>query len=339
MADLVVVDFRNLCKICSFSMLSGQIACQYATEPDEIAHRLAKRLFCIRAEHPDASIVFALDTPPYWRHSYIVNWYNVRGIEPVGYKANRADQSWPFATDRITMDTLYVAVRYKMATALEALVIGDTGLEADDIWGLTVTSTPKTVTIQGISTDSDWQQLCGGNVTVLNPVTNEIMTRKLDMRTKYIAGDRGDNIMGIPKRKANGDIGTKMWGKDGAAKLVATHTPEELEVLFDRDKDVYKRNYALITLPCPSWDLAEASKALEACVRAPIDGDAEAILNGYGITAPVRKLLLDKAERNAWISKLRAHLQEQNRKPKAIVEDSQVNRDIDADVDLAKAFP
>jgi len=352
MADLVIVDYRNLCKICSFSTISGQIANIYATEPEEIAHRIAKRLYCIRAENPDASLIFAIDTAPYWRHAYIINWYNARGLEPVGYKANRASQSWPFSIGKESMDALYTDVLVKMSTALEALRVGDEGLEADDVWGVMVASTPKSVKILGVSTDSDWQQLCGGNVAISNPVTGELITTPRDIRAKCIAGDRGDNVMGIPKRKKNGLIGTKMWGIDGAEKLVATHTDTELQQMFINDKETLDRNRTLITLPCPDWNLAEAANAMEACIK-PFDiGDGATILDSYGITAPVRNLLLDKTERDIWISKLRAHLQEQNKVAKSKTKDSdedsqatiEVNSAMDAedlqgDIDLNEAFP
>jgi hypothetical protein len=313
MSDIVVVDYRNICKICSFSILSGQIACQYATEPEEIANRIAKRLFCIRAEHPEASIILAVDTPPYWRHSYILNWYNDRGIEPQGYKANRSGQAWPFATDRESMDLLFASVKEQIAAALELIVIGDMGLEADDIWGI-IASTEKTSTVRGISTDSDWRQLCGKNITVHNPTTNEIYTEPEDIRPKFIAGDRGDNISGCNKRKKDGTPGTTMWGIDGATKLLTMGTEDEWMAKID--KETFERNKHLITLPCPSWDLEEVSTALETVTIMPptiSDEDTIKILDSYGITTPVRSMLCDKAERDLWISKLRAHLQSINK--------------------------
>lgn len=326
MVDLVIVDYRNICKICSYSLLSGSIAAIYAPddtgELEDIAHRIAKRLYCIRADYPEAKIILALDSPPYWRHDYINKWYNARGEEPVGYKANRASASWSFRNSKETMDSLYNDILPKISAALELMAIGDTGLEADDIWGI-IAATEAQLVIRGVSSDQDWQQLCGKNISIANPTTNEILIEPLDIRYKCIAGDRGDNIMGCNKRRKNGTDGSTMWGADGAKKLIATELESEWKAKIN--KSVYDRNHTLIKLPCPLWNIEEAANQLQDCVTFPteiIPEEQEKILNNYGITEPVRKLLNNAAERTSWISKLRAYLQVVNKTPKKETEDS-----------------
>jgi len=314
MIDIVVVDWKNICKICSYSILSGSVACCYSTEPDEIAHRIVKRMFCIRADNPDANLIIASDKAPYWRHKFINKWYNDRGLEPIGYKSNRSSMSWPFASSKETLDDLYAHILNQVCNCLDAICIQDVGLEADDVWGI-IASSEKEKTVQGITSDSDWQQLCGNNITVLNPVTNEIIIEPADIRAKCIAGDRGDNVLGCNKKRKDGSPGATMWGIDGAKKLIATHTESEWSRLVDWD--TYTRNYDLIKLPCPLWNLEEAVYELGSIIKNPINltyEESTKILDTFGVTEPVRKLLSDKAERSIWISKLRAYLQEKNAK-------------------------
>lgn len=93
---LIVIDYRGLAKTVTYSLVSGAIACIFPDEPSEVGHRILKRLYCIRAEHPKATIVLANDVKGpsgYWRNVYMEKWYQDRGLEPVGYKANRTGQS------------------------------------------------------------------------------------------------------------------------------------------------------------------------------------------------------------------------------------------------------
>jgi hypothetical protein len=310
--DIVVVDYRNICKICSYSILSGTVACSYPTEPEEIAMRLTKRMYCFRADYPDAMFVIASDHPPYWRTTWMQRWYNDRGLEPVIYKGNRQGTTWPFATDRATLDALYATVLDQLRNALQAVVIEDEGLEADDIWGL-IASTEKSKVL-GISTDSDWQQLCSENVSILHPGLETIISKPTDIRIKCICGDRGDNVLGCNKRKKDGSVGTSMWGMDGATKLVATEL--ESEWTHKIETDVYRRNYNLIKLPTPLWDTDVALHYLSQVAKQPeaINLEEKAkILDGFGLTAPVRKLLDDASERAKYIKSLRIYLQDKNK--------------------------
>jgi len=308
----VVVDWRNLCKISSYSILSGSIACQFPTEPEEISHRIARRIYCLRADYPNDTLILAADKGPYWRNKYLDRWHSDRGLEPVGYKANRAGMSWPFATPREDMDMLFDRLFVQLSIATNAIRIKDLGLEADDIWGVIVKwhsqylSTEKFI---GISTDSDWRQLCGPNVSVVDPSTGITHTEPADIRAKCIAGDRGDNILGCNKRKKDGTPGTSMWGIDGAKKLLATDVDWEKKI----DMSVFERNYELIALPCPSWDINEcfheiSGSCSENAMASATEEETNPIWDRYGVTANVRKLLNDRAAREEWISKLRAHL-------------------------------
>jgi hypothetical protein len=305
--NTVIVDYRNICKIVSYSILSGSVACQYATEPDEIAHRLAKRLYCLRLENPEANIILATDTPPYWRNAYINNWYSDHGLEPIGYKANRSGMAWPFACDKETMDALYLSCLERLSDALDMKRVVEKGLEADDIWGIYAAANPNEWLL-GISTDSDWQQCCNEHIHVYSPMTDTYTKAGLDIRSKCIAGDRGDNIMGCNKRKKNGDPGSTMWGRDGAEKLLVVDKEWEKKI----DMEVFERNFNVVKLPCPLWKLNEAWLALKGSIIEPSASDTCGVLDGYGITEPVRKMLGDKAARDEWISKLRAHLQAKN---------------------------
>ena len=114
--------------------------------------------------------------------------------------------------------------------------------------------------------------------------------------------------MGCPKLKKDGTSSGKFWGADGAKKLLLQDNWRN-----GLDKDVLGRNTILIELPCPLWNVPEAMEDLEKTLIKPKDNDGS-VLNLYGLTAPLRKLLQDKAERDAWIGKMRAHLQVQNEK-------------------------
>lgn len=304
----VVIDSRNICKIASYSILSGSVACCFPTETEEIAHRLAKRLYCLRLDYPSARFVFAFDRPPYWRTRYLTRWYSDRGLEPVVYKGNREGMSWPFASTREALDQVYEAVLTAMAGVMDASIIQDAGLEADDIWGLLASKASANDRYVGVSSDSDWRQLCGPHVEVYDPMSGETCREPLDITPKLIAGDRGDNIMGCPKpSKAGVDTG-KRWAIDGAKKLIAKNPETWADGL---DKDVLERNWNVIKLPCPLWEGENVELPVTELLEASWE-QCEKILDGFGLTAGVRKLMEQKAEREAWIAKLRAHLQKES---------------------------
>jgi len=300
---MVIVDYRNVAKIATYSILSGSVACTFPTEAEEIANRLVKRLFCIRLDYPAEQIFFANDKKPYWRSAYINKWYADRGQEPVVYKGNREGRPWPFTTPEAVMEQLYHQIKMDAGHLLEATVVEDTGLEADDIFGLLATSTAESVV--GISSDSDWRQLCSNRITVLDPATNAKYVEPYDLRIKMISGDSGDNVKGCPKRKKDGSAGTTCWGATGAIKLLT-----EVNWQAKVDPDILDRNRVLTQLPCPLWDLKVAVESLKGCMVTPAAGYG---LDYYGLTAPVRQELRDKAARDAWILRLRAQLQQNNK--------------------------
>jgi hypothetical protein len=304
----VVVDFRNVAKIASYSILSGTVVCTFPTELEEIAHRLVKRLLCIRLDFPEAKIYFANDMQPYWRTAYINKWYENQNKEPVVYKGNRIGRPWPFASSEEDMEAMYAKVKQDMAYILEATICEDTGLEADDIWGLLAAT--STVSILGISSDSDWRQLCSDKISVLDPATNTICNEPYDIRLKWMCGDRGDNVMGCPKRKKDGTLSGTNWGEAGAKKLIAEQTivNGQPNWLLRMDPDIYARNKILTTLPCPLWNVAEAREQLPELQA--VEGNG---LDFYGVTAPIRQAMRNKVARDAWISQLRANLQLKNK--------------------------
>lgn len=308
----VIIDARNIFKIASYSMLSGSVACIYPTEPEEIAHRIAKRLYCIRAAYPGARIVLANDRAPYWRSAYLDQWYSDHALEPVPYKGNRAGRPWPFASTVADINAVYDTVQKQCAIALEMEIIEDVGLEADDIWGLLVARgrEDEANRFVGITADSDWRQLCGPQVTVVDPGTGKEYTAEESVLHKMIAGDRGDNVMGCIKYRKDGTPGT-MWGTDGAKKLLARGG----DWSRDLDPSILERNHAVVVLPCPLWDVAEAHDALMACA-VPVAAFPEAyrhsILDRFGIKAELRKQLADKEIRGVYIENMRARLQKEN---------------------------
>jgi len=306
---MVIIDHRNICKIASYSILSGTISSIFPTEIEEIAHRIAKRLLCLRLDFPNDTLAFADDKKPYWRTKYINQWYVTRGLEPITYKGNRGQSVWPFQTTPERMDKLYNELKLRMAEALNALIIEDVGLEADDVWGIIAKS--ATVPMVGVSTDSDWRQLCSiDKITVLDPAQNIKYCAPVDIRPKMICGDRGDNIMGCPKRRKDGTLMKSNWGIDGAMKLLAKPNWQ-----LGLDGEILERNRILIELPCPLWDLKELEEALSSCITTPTTVTTEerdAIFTRYGLTVSVRQSMEDQAARSAWIESMRVKLQEQN---------------------------
>lgn len=304
----IIIDYRNLVKNLSYSLLSGSIPITFPTEPEEIAHRIAKRVFCIKAEYPDADIIFANDKKPYWRTDYLNDWYSSRGLEPVIYKGNRSNASWPFATDATTIEKLYESMLTNMAEAIEAKVIEATGLEADDIWGLLATTLEGEVI--GYSVDSDWRQCItsDGRVKVYDFSTGTMHTEPIDIRVKYLAGDAGDGIKGCTKYKKDGTPAKNGWGKVGAEKHIEANPDSWWEGV---DPDELTKNHDVTTLPCPLWDITEAIEALKTETK-------EYEYNGthwdrYGITEKVRTHLVTKANREAFINKLRMYLNKENK--------------------------
>jgi hypothetical protein len=295
----VIIDYRNIAKIAAYSILSGEIACTFPTEISEIANRLVKRLLCLRLDYPTSELIFANDKKPYWRTNYIDNWYTVRAMEPVPYKGNRARRPWIFTTPEADMEAMYDKVLRDMAYNLEATVVEDVGLEADDIFGLYAKNNKECI---GISTDSDWRQLCSSSITVIDPSTDTTYNTPYDVRLKFISGDRGDNITGCPKVKKNGSPGTTNWGVAGAEKLLQNIGWEN-----QLDRSILERNKVVITLPCPLWNVAEAYNLLPR-----INVSTGAAMDAYGVTATVRQELRDKAVRNMWIKNLRVELQLRN---------------------------
>jgi 5'-3' exonuclease len=296
---ILVIDYRNLVKNLSYSIMSGSIACAYPTEGEEIAHRVMKQFYSIRAEYPEATIILANDRRPYWRHKYLLDWYTAKGIEPVIYKGNRDKISWPFQTPPADMETVYAMLLEHAARAIGGIVIQDKGLEADDIFALVAVTTDEEVI--GYSADSDWCQLVDGRVKIFDFTQGIMRTEKADIRIKWIGGDAGDNVKGCTKYKKNGEPMAKGWGKDGAKKLLEDH---EWESKVDAD-ELY-RNKVVTTLPCPEWDAQEQVTCLHEV--AVVYEQTDELWDRYGITANVRKLLSSQAERENYLKRLRMYL-------------------------------
>ena len=304
----VVVDYRNICKIQSYSIFSGNIPSIFPTEFDEIQHRIAKRLFCIREEYPDASIILAADTPPYWRHRWLNKWYSEQGLEPVEYKGTRAKRSWNFETPKESMDSMYEIIYEQVGNLIGAYRICSQGLEADDIWG--IIATVGFGEIIGISTDSDWQQMIGKfdnrRVVIDDPVKNIVVSEKADITMKLIAGEAGDNIIGCPKIKKDG-TSSKNWGIDGVKTLLKDNPDDWMEA-GKIDKKIVERNRMVIQLPCPLWNISEVAEEMNEVTIAPVeytDSEKDAMWHGYGMSVRARELYKSKAERDRWVNSLR----------------------------------
>lgn len=300
----LVLDWRNFVKNLSYSINSGAIACAFPTEPEEIAHRVMKHLFAIRAEYPDAMIIMANDRRPYWRHTFLQKWYSDRGIEPVIYKGNREKMTWPFATPVDKMEELYAHLLEEGARMIEAGIISEKGLEADDAFGI-IAYTGEGVL--GFSADSDWRQcISEGKVQVYDFTQDVLHTEKADIRIKWIAGDSGDNVKGLSKLKKNGTPATKGWGKAGAEKFLAEGNAPESAATTKEQREELERNKTVTTLPPPHWRIGEAADDLGECLRFPdTAANTEADWDRYGVTAAVRKAMLDATQRKAWVTKLR----------------------------------
>ena len=296
---IIVLDYRNFVKNLSYSIMSGSVACCFPTEPQEIAHRVMKQLYSIRAEYKDANIIIANDVRPYWRHKYLLEWYSKKGIEPVIYKGNREKTSWPFATSPSDMESLFQQLLEHGARSIGASVIQDKGLEADDIFAIVAKTTDDQVI--GYTADSDWCQLIDNRIRIYDFTKGILKTEKADIRIKWIGGDSGDNIKGCTKYKKDGSPMKNGWGHDGAKKLL--EDPNWESVL---DKDELERNRIVTTLPCPLWDLDEVADDLMKCVTRYQATDE--YWDRYGVTENVRKLLGDKANREHYLMKLRMYI-------------------------------
>ena len=296
---MLVIDWRNFAKNMSYSIMSGSIACAYPTEPEEIAHRIMKRIFCIKQEYPDCLYVFANDIGPYWRTSFLQEWYSARGIEPGVYKGNRTKISWPFVTQPNEMENLYKLLLEHAAKSLGATIVQDKGLEADDIWGLLCKTYPGKLV--GYSGDSDWRQTITDKVTVYDFTHDVLYGEPCDIRIKWIGGDAGDNVKGCSKNKKDGTPARNGWGPDGAKKLLLEPDWES-----KLNAEELNRNKTVTTLPCPLWDAEEAADSMSDCSIAYDQTDE--FWDEYGVTEPVRKALTQKSNRDIYVSKLRLYL-------------------------------
>lgn len=295
----IVIDWRNLAKIQSYSIMSGSIPMQMPTEMEEIAFRISKRMYMIKLDHKEDNILIAVDSKPYWRTKYLNDWYTSRGLEPIKYKGNRDDSNWPFKTSVEEMEDLYAQLLIDLSGAIGAKVVEDEGLEADDIWGLVASTSESAV---GYTNDSDWAQLCNGNISCVNLSTGEITNEPYDIRIKWIGGDSGDNVKGCAKNKKDGTPAKNGWAHKGAKELL--NDPDWTKVV---DADELERNRIVTTLPCPLWDMDQASDDLISCIKTYPRNDG--VWDKYMVTAPIRKQLNSKEERDIYIQRLRMHLQ------------------------------
>jgi hypothetical protein len=210
--------------------------------------------------------------------------------------------SWQFATSPEDMEKLYRILLDHGAKSIGAFVIQEPGLEADDIWGvLAKTYRGK---VLGYSADSDWSQCLSEMVMQYNFTIDEMIEKKKDIRVKWLGGDPGDNIPGIPAFKKNGERSKNNVGQTTATKMLENEN--WADDLHPDAEAALERNWMLTTLPCPGWDLDAV--ALEINELTVAHEQTDEFWQRYGITQPVRKHLQDRANRDAWISKLRLHL-------------------------------
>ena len=312
MPKLIILDWQCLAKTLSHSIRSGAVPCTFPTEPEEISHRVMKRLFCLRADHPDDTIVIANDKKKYWRETYMIQWYLERELEPVLYKGNRLKQDWLFATSPEDMNKLYDQLLEDGAKSIGAVVVQDTGLEADDIFGILAKTYPGEVV--GITTDTDWGSLIDERVKVKELSTGDFMPVK-DIRLKMIGGDPGDNVPGCTKFKKDGSpcmLKGKVSGyrEAGAKTLLEQHPDDWRSLLLPEELE---RNRTLVVLPAPHWDLEVAENCLQKCATRYERTDE--FWDKYFVTETLRKTLGDRTERDAWVTKLRLHFLEKGKSP------------------------
>lgn len=316
MYDIVILDWRNFCKIASYSILSGAIACTFPTEEGEIKHRMMKRALCLRMDNPKSTIVIAEDTKPYWRTGYLEKWYKDRDLDNIPYKGNRNNSVWSFQMTKEEMENLFAEVKEDMKKLLEFVSIGDTGLEADDIWGVLTAaddsapflSIKEDTRILGISTDHDWAQCCRkGRIYIENPLTGKVVDEQLDMRPYYLGGDSGDNVKGCPKMTKAGKPAKKGWGITGALKHVEANPHTWWDGI---DEDHLAKNAHVMKLPCPAWDVQYVLGHMgDLYSTATCEGDPETLFRSYGLPPAARKKLSESAERKTFIDNLRGKLQ------------------------------
>ena len=298
MKTVVVIDFKCIYNIALYSILNGKRACMFPTQEDEMKHRLFGILTCTRFKYPEAKIILANDTKPYWREGYMNKWYLERNQETVLYKGNRLDKDWVFQSTEEDMESAAGQVKISASRALDFYVIEDMGLEADDVWGLLVKQNDYDNLI-GLTTDSDWAQLCGDKVAIEHPLTGELSRQIYDIRIKYVAGDPGDNILGCQKTAKT------RWAEKGVKNLLVKDNWYE-----GLDKEVLDRNYVLTTLPCPLWNLEQSLKMLEQITSVPKPCNFFDEASQYGYNEKLIEELKNEAAQDSFMDGLRSRLKE-----------------------------
>lgn len=248
MKSLLIIDWRALTKSCSYSIFSDGFI---EDEKEAIRLKIIYKFLELTQIYPDHSVIIADDCPPYWRTPYL----KLQGIE---YKGNRGKQPWKFRMLKSEWESEMSLLQSQLANAVGARVVRVPGWEADDVAGVLAVSNDTPMVL--VSSDSDWAQLAGPLVTVVN-LHNE-KHDPCDIRVKLISGDPGDSIPGVPKLLKNGLRGSLNYGKTGALKLLEEH-PDWEQVLGHHAVQPLQRNREVIILPCPSWDLDERITELQ----------------------------------------------------------------------------
>ena len=296
---LIVVDFRFLCKKLSYSVVPGKggtIVSSFPSEWEEIQFRIMKFLYCLRVEHPEAKIILANDSKPYWRTKWLEKWYAANNLEPVKYKGNRDGKKWSFQTPPADMEIMYSNVFEDGARAIGAMTLQVKGLEADDIFGIIAKTTKQDVI--GYTGDSDWAQLVGGNIKVRSLISHKFM-EPLDIRLKWIGGDDSDTVKGCPKYKANGEQ-YKHFGEGLAITHLKKYGDNWRDIL---DKNHLGKNITVTTLPCPNWDLEVSREALLENIQ-KYDWEPS-VMDEYGVNEEIREQLNEVANIAAFRERIR----------------------------------
>ena len=193
------------------------------------------------------------------------------------YKQGR-DKSDMMSRLGITVDEFHQALETSVTSLsmyLGASIMEVPGWEADDIVGVYCRKAPPAVEeINLMSRDSDWKQLVLlPRVRLWDTFKAKFWTKAdrlditIDLRAKLIGGDTSDAISGVPKGKSG------CYGSTSAKKIASAVIPDEIKKLKEM-----KRNWELVRLPTPSWNVDDKYEDLKAGIkRFKADGNPAAI--------------------------------------------------------------
>jgi len=187
---------------------------------------------------------------------------NIVWVFDGGISPTRREMMPEYKTGRGTVDGLFstqVKHANKAIKALGGKILRYTGVEADDIIAIIAKSSKEDTII--VSSDKDFLQLIDENISVFNPIKNELTTKQnmeewLDgepvsryLEVKSMTGDPSDSIPGIR------GIGLKTAIKslkhfEDFDSLPSNDLSGRLSVLNENECiEILHRNYALMRLP------------------------------------------------------------------------------------------